>query len=108
MRLISIILLLLLIIPMSTAYEFKENGYRMYADFTSGGLSENRSGYNASMVLGGSQTPFNSTIGDSEVKQGLYYTLLLTGTYIDIGAILDFIFSIKDFGIEWVKINWTG
>lgn len=108
LRLISLLIIGLIIIPVALSYEYKENGNRMYVDFTSGGIAENQNGYNSSIVIGGSQVPFNSTVNGYEVKQGLYYSLLLKYSLADVGAILDFIFNIKDYGIEWVTLNWTG
>jgi len=107
MIVIIIFIAIIATLPIVLGYSFVENGNRMYSEFSAGGLQYNASGYNSTIVIGGFQTPFNSTIEDQEVKQGIYYQLLLTGIYTDFSPVYVFNFLIKDFGIEWIKINWT-
>lgn len=103
---IILIIILVLLSLVVQAYQFNNSNYKIDMDFVNGGVQENNTSYNTSSALGGSVMPFNASGTNYRIQQGLYYIL---GSTRIITEILEAIFNffIKDYGVEWVKLNWT-
>lgn len=89
------------------AYQSSNSNYKIDYDFGTG-YNQTKANYKTQVTLATSFQTFNESQTDFEIKNGIYYIIWAASPIGDASLILPFIFSIKDYGIEWIKINWTG
>jgi len=103
-----ILILMVLLVPITNAYNYdNESGYNLNTDFANGGIQEKAGDYNTSSILGESIIPFNDTTTTYKINQGLNYLIWSNQIIADAAAILALILNIEDYGMEWIKLNFT-
>ena len=108
MKKLIFLILMILLVPFINAYHYdNESGYNLDIDFANGGVQEQSGGYNTSSIIGESMIPFNDSTATYKINQGLYYIIWSNQIITDAAVILALILNIEDYGIEWVKLNFT-
>lgn len=104
-----LIIILLLLLPSAWAMNMSAGDISVNAY-----MSSITTGYedlpdNYTVYYGLSQTHIgNETVGNYTTQVGLFYLVFSDVTnFSPPAALINFIIDIKDFGIEWVKINFT-
>ncbi len=109
MKLIIILILALFLISIVSASSSNSDNFQLKAFFGNGGITnENLNVYGGNVSLGFSQFIIgNNTAGTVQADLGLFYIGTINNiAIIPISNIFKFL--IKQIGLEYVRLNWTG
>ena len=104
-----IMLVTLLLIPFTLALNLSSSNYRINLYTSSAADGYERLDNNYTAYYGLDQTHIgNETATSYNAQTGMYYEVLgQLQNYVPPSVLIHFILGIKDFGIEWLKINFT-